>query len=386
MQLRKSYSIVDVFFSCLGLMPIYLEGGFSINYFFLLIPLLSQNIKFKMTSKFLIYFSVFLLIYLFSFVYVSYNFPNYTGRSLISFLLFMSPLVFGGTIINEKFYKSLLIGILVFSSIYVFWQIFSFIKNVIIDGLTDLYLLKRLIGSNRVSIILVIAFLITDQVFNEKKYVYLFSVLFGIGVILTYSRAALITLIFGVIYKLFIERKLFRFRIFVLILLAPIIFGLILNFLIPGGDQLLFFFQDRIIGRFTGDDYSVVSNTTSEGIRLETWSKMINFLLNDLLLFTGTGYLGPWILNNIQVASSHNQFIDVVFRAGVIGFLFIYLPLFYIFKKGRKMLVPNLILFVLLFYGFFHETFKETQGSFLLGIIISFIFNPNSKVYKPKPI
>lgn len=379
MILTKEFNFWDLVLVLIGLIPVYLDDGFSINYSFVLIPFFSRNIKLKVYNDFLIYSSCFFIIYFCSFIYVNIFLPEKLDRSLISFLLFMSPFLWGACEINKKFYTALLLGILVFSLSFSFWQIFTVLKNLLFLNLSDFYSLKNIVGSNRISFILVIAFFISRRLI-KGKFLFLSKTLLTLGVLLTFSRAALLTFIVAILFELFLKKKLFKPKTIILTSLSPILFGLFLYYLIPGGEEIITFFYERIIERFIGNSYSITSNTTSEGIRLETWANMIRYLVDNFLLFTGTGYLGPWILSNIQVSSSHNQFMDVLFRSGIIGATLLYIPLIQFMLSKRRVVELRVIVFILLFYGLFHESFKETQGAFLLAIIFSILFNPIKKI------
>lgn len=379
MNFKKDYDVWDVILVLIGLIPVYLDDGFSINYSFVLIPFFSGNIKLKVYNNFLIYLACFFLMYFCSFIYVNAFLPEKLDRSLISFLLFMSPFLWGAFEINIRFYRALLLGILVFSLSFSFWQIYTVLKNLLFLNLSDFYSLKDIVGSNRISFILIFAYFITRPLVKGKV-LFISKMILTLGILLTFSRAALLTFIVAILFELFLKKKLFKPQTIIITSLSPILFGLLLYYLIPGGEELITFFYERIIERFTGNSYSITSNTTSEGIRLETWANMIRYLVDNFLLFTGTGYLGPWILSNIQVSSSHNQFMDVLFRSGIIGIALVYIPLIQFMFSKRRIVELRIIVFILLFYGLFHESFKETQGALLLAIIFSMFFNPIKKI------
>lgn len=380
MSLKKDFDLWDVVLVLIALIPIYIGNGFSINYFFILIPLISRNVRLRISKNIILYLACFFLIYLVSFIYVSIFLTDIIDRSFISFVLFMSPFIWGAFEIKNKFYNALLFGVFIFSFSFAIWQIFTVFKYLFLFDLTDFYSLKKIVGSNRVSFILICAYFISSNLVKGSV-LYITRVTIILGILLTFSRAALITFIITVLFELLLKNKLLKFETLFKLTISPIIFGFFLYYLLPGGDEIISFFNERLLEKFMDSGYSSISsNSTSEGIRIDTWTKMIEYLKDHFLFFTGTGFLGPWILTNIQVASSHNQFLDVFFRSGILGVLLVYIPLTFFLLSKKYLLESKIFLFVLLFYGLFHESFKETQGAFLLGIILSQIFNPISKI------
>lgn len=375
MNLKKDFDLWDVILVLIALVPIYLTDGFSINYTFILIPLLTRNIELRIRKNFILFIGCFLFIYFISFIYVNTFLTEKLSRSLISFVLFMFPFIWGAFEIKNKFYSALLIGILIYSLSFTIWQISTVIKNLLFLNLTDFYSLKDIVGSNRISFILLCGYFISTYLVRGSV-LYVTRVTIFLGILLTFSRAALITFIITALFELFLNNKLFKFATLVKLISLSVLFGFFLYYIVPGGENIISFFNERILERFTGNNYSISSNTTSEGIRIETWTEMIKFLEDHFLLFTGTGFLGPWILPNIQVASSHNQFMDVLFRSGLLGVLLVYIPLIFFLMSKKYMMESRICLFILIFYGSFHESFKETQGAFLLATVLSLIFNP----------
>ncbi|MFN3665314.1 MAG: hypothetical protein ACK4S0_04090, partial [Sediminibacterium sp.] len=92
--------------------------------------------------------------------------------------------------------------------------------------------------------------------------------------------------------------------------------------------------------------------------------------------FTGSGFLGIWVLFDNLSGSAHNQYLDIFFRTVILGFLaYMYLLfkiLTYLYKNDRSLFWGVLSIVI---YGLFHETFKLSQGafifSFLLGMTVS---------------
>ena len=133
------------------------------------------------------------------------------------------------------------------------------------------------------------------------------------------------------------------------------------------------------------DKYLEFSNPkSSEGYRLLIWKKTFDYLLENNLLFHGSGYIGTFIVDNKMKFSAHSQYVDTLFRTGVIGLIItfvIYIKLLLKFYKTNCYMFSSLI--GVLVYGLLHETFKQSQGGFILMFyIISYLHeNYKSKVY-----
>ena len=123
----------------------------------------------------------------------------------------------------------------------------------------------------------------------------------------------------------------------------------------------------------------------SEGYRIFILSKIVDFVLINPV--TGSGFLGCWVLFDTGSCSTHNQYTDVLFRTGFIGFLIYIYILLRILKYLKKM--HNDLFFGLigvLIYGLFHETFKLSQGAFILSFLFAMTFSINKSSYKNNQI
>ena len=108
---------------------------------------------------------------------------------------------------------------------------------------------------------------------------------------------------------------------------------------------------------------------TSQGYRIHMLFDIFNYVLNHP--FNGSGFLGVWIMFEDLTGSAHNQYADVLFRTGFIGLLtYIYLlynVMVFLYKKDAGLFWGMI---GVLIYGLFVETFKETQGAFILSFLI----------------
>jgi hypothetical protein len=107
----------------------------------------------------------------------------------------------------------------------------------------------------------------------------------------------------------------------------------------------------------------------SEGTRIAIWQAIIANTRDHPL--TGSSYLGAWHLDGINAGSSHSQYFDVLLRTGFPGIL-LYLVivgqmLFFLWRREPGLFWGFLAMLV---FGLFHETFKESQGAFILACLL----------------
>jgi O-antigen ligase len=113
---------------------------------------------------------------------------------------------------------------------------------------------------------------------------------------------------------------------------------------------------------------------SSEGAR----AYLTNLILDYLAVhpWTGSNFAGLYLIYDELNGrgSAHNQYTDVFFRTGVIGFalyLWMLSRIVVFFRHDRAILVG---LVAVLIYGIFHETFKLGHGGFLFGFLLSYQF------------
>jgi O-antigen ligase len=146
---------------------------------------------------------------------------------------------------------------------------------------------------------------------------------------------------------------------------------------------LIFEFFDARLFTFLANRDAVEGNLadeeTSEGTRIFIWISILEFVAFNPL--TGSGYLGVWVLRLFDESSgsAHNQFLDVLFRVGIVGFA-IYLALLYrtaaLLARHHAALLWGFV--GVLAYGMFHETFKESQGGFVLAFLLGMMSQPRA--------
>jgi O-antigen ligase len=124
----------------------------------------------------------------------------------------------------------------------------------------------------------------------------------------------------------------------------------------------------------------IANSETSEGTRIFIWNSIFNFTL--LHPFTGSSYLGAFIMEARSIDifnqgkyfmdSSHNQYMDTMLRTGFVGFLaylILVIKISIFFYKNDKSFFYGFLSIII--YGFFHETFKLSQGAFIFSFLIS---------------
>lgn len=366
---------LDVFFILFCLFPIYV-GNISVNYAFICIPIISKNCNLHFGRVQLTYLFILCICYFLSFFTWSESWNKiFVYRSFVSFSLFLTPFIWAFFKPDKIFYENVILAIIIFCLSYSIYSILRTLYEISYNGLIDTYLLKDIVGGNRVSFILVIGYYLLNYLKLQGNIKISIYFIVFLGIVLTFSRAALITWLIVGLFNLKWHRINFKLSYFVYTGAVLYLFFL----LFPQLTDIFTFFYDRIFGRFTNSSYDISKSTTSEGIRIDTWKSMLNYMRENMKLFFGTSYLGPWILKDIQVSSSHNQFIDVFFRSGIVGFSLIFFTvistIINLFRNNVTIYIMGLVLLV---YGLFHETFKETQGALILSLLLMIYFDVNS--------
>ena len=379
----------EVIFMILCLLPFSFSfgsgDGLSGNYLYILLPFIyfyiNKKIYFLKTSFFIFLFFYF-FIFLFALLY-QFNFYEYFTRRSISFLLFISIFSFTLIEIERSTIKSFQIAVVLTS---LFFSIKSIVLFFLLGGSNLGYEAKDLVGGQRYGFVILLAFwIINFQNTRFKPFKILIQLTLFIGLILTFSRASIVSFIASFIVYTFLSAyklknsNILNFIFKILLLNFTIIVIIVLtNLFFP---QISDFFYDRLFSFFGNDGVEKMDLDNingSEGYRIFMFKKIINFVFDNPL--TGSGFLGVWILFDDKSGSSHSQYTDVFFRTGFLGFL-IYL---YILYKISTLLYYKYFYFFtgfisILIYGLFHETFKESHGAFILTFFIGLLASNNKK-------
>jgi O-antigen ligase len=132
------------------------------------------------------------------------------------------------------------------------------------------------------------------------------------------------------------------------------------------------YFVDRLFStRFIdgSSNFDLSNPKSSEGYRIYLILSTLKYAATSP--FFGSGFLGIWIILDDGIGSAHGQYNDMLFRTGFIG-LIVYL--YFLFRLGKFLYKSDLSLFIgysgILVFGLFHETFKLSQGAFLLAFLV----------------
>jgi O-antigen ligase len=129
---------------------------------------------------------------------------------------------------------------------------------------------------------------------------------------------------------------------------------------------------ERLFGLLSDSDVVVtrlLDPRESEGTRVLLARQILDFVASNPLI--GSGYLGVWVLPRAAEHSAHNQYLDVLFRTGLLGFTaYAYLILRIVMYLARFQRPLFWGFMSVLVYGLFHETFKESQGAFVLAFLL----------------
>ncbi len=410
-----------------------MSSSISINYIyflFFIIFLFYEKINLKINYFFYLAMAYYLIVYFLNFL--QFDLDILLLRKTFSFIIFIVPFFFFIFIVNKKTIDSLKYSIIFVSIFYglltIYWY-FEFLYLTAYDP-TFNHALKYYIGGSRMGFFHIVAFyLILEKIFEGKNN--LFYLLFFINtaaIYNTYSRTSLVAILISsliFIYISFKNKNIFKFSKKFLILFLVVLlnlpffhkttifydkkfFNLIINTTaskinttvskieIPFLDKIENSFLDKFKSKLFSNSFKTQNKKdveqkhknnknpyekdkflefdnpkSSEGYRILIWKKMINYLHENGAILHGSGYVGSFVVDKKMKFSSHSQYFDIFFRTGIIG-LSICLIIYFIFlNKFRKRNYYLFSSFVgVLIYGFFHETFKLSQGGVLLMFFI----------------
>ena len=353
-------------------------AGISANYAYLLIPffaLMTNRLRMPdMNTRVVIglYFVIFLAAVVYQISNVEFMF-----RRTVSFILFIS--IFSYRFIDvdlemAEAFKSAVILVAVYFSLAVFF------KYVSLGGAKLGFAAKGAVGGQRMGFVHILAIWLLYYRNSPSRFAlvvrYSLLVVVGAGLFLTFSRSGIVALIgsLGMFAAYNLLKWLGRPRVGGVIRGVLFILGLIIavSIMYKNIPVVFDFFNDRLFSHFSGigmPTFDFADQEGSEGYRLFMTRKVMDFVIHNPV--TGSGYLGVWILFPDHQGSAHSQYLDVLFRTGFVGF-FAYLFVMYAMLKKFSSVEPGFFWGVIgvLLYGFFHETFKLSQGAFILTFLL----------------
>ena len=356
-----------------------------INYTYLLYILYKLlNDKRIFTSNNFINYSLIFYFFILIFSLIDsqiYQSDNNNLRRILSFILFISIFLFAFLKIEEKEIENLKISIVLFSLILIIdkFLIILSLENSISNWQS--YNWKHEIGSQRLGFIYIFSFWIVfidykkfkkllkffDIENNKNLIIYFLLLLIIIGIYFSISRSTYLAFLITVTIFLYFKYPYYA-KLVSLLTIFILSLYLIFYFSLYGSD---------IVNYFSHSNFGINS---SIGYRFYIWEKItISVIKNPLL---GSGYLGVSIMEGGS-GSAHSQYFDVLFRVGIIGFIIYLIIIYKIFKFYKK---NDLSIFIglmsFLIIGIFHETFKLSYGSCILGFLLGYVVTSNRSQVK----
>ena len=408
----QNLGIIFLFFICCIEFSVQIMGmGVTANYFYMLFPFifLIQGMQRRLVirKEMLLIFSVFIIIYLIrspiEVIDLEVNLYS-IFRRFASFLVFMFPLVLSFIEFKSRDIYLFKMAVILACLLYSINKIILFVSvkmgyfvwaDHTASLVTESINLKGIVGSQRYGFVLLFAFFITlfqRKLFFESKVVlqkiFILLILL-ISLYITFSRATFVAFLATVL--IFTWRRYFTNHYFNIgmhkvssltlklkgALVIVGLFGLLfLLFYFFSDSGVLSYYKERFIQPFMPDSAGFMMNPdSSEGYRLYLISKVLDYV--SLHPISGSNFQGLFMLYDEFKGgvSTHNQYMDVLLRVGLIGvILWLYL-LYRIYKfcKNDDGLLFGLI--AILIYGLVHETFKLSYGSFLFGMLLSFSYS-----------
>jgi len=387
MEIIKKDTLINtllfiLFFFSLQEFGIQIGGdGVSANYMFIVLPLVLFLLGRK--HELSIPLEVVLLLIIFSFIYVVgipndiFNLSNMESfRRFASYAIFIAPFTLAFIKFNSLDLRLFKLAVISACIYYCLLNLYDLIYWMYVVG-ADMVDLKGKIGSQRYGFVLLLGFFIVlfgGDIFKPtlKCKVFQFIVLFVIlsGIFLTFSKTAIVSLVVSLLIYLALNFKIFSvFEKFTIKHIIYTSFFLLLIYI--GINMFIVIYLDAFLHALSFD---ANNHETSLGFRVYMFDLVMQFLAEHPIF--GSNYQGIYALyDQLSGGSTHNQFLDVLLRVGLIGFI----VWMYIVYKILLTLKADKALFFgflsILIYGFMHETFKLAWGGFIFGMLLSFSYS-----------
>ena len=411
-----------------------MSASISINYlYFLFFIIFLLNEKFFLKKNLVLFIFLSYYIIIFSFNFINFKIDIILLRKILSFIVFIVPLFFFIFFVKKETIETLKLSIIIISVFYGILTIYWYYEFLYHATYTFDFTgaLKHYVGGSRMGFFHIVAFyLILEKIFNSKnKFYYLLFFINTAALYNTYSRTTLVALSLSMLIfigisfynrNIFINKKKFLILFLIVLLNLPIFnkttkfydkkfLGIMTNSIIVALVSPIYenknnhkrnnrnvienkdYSEDKIknqtqskfeklileLNNNKRDKILEFDNVkSSEGYRIHIWRKSINYLNENNSLLHGSGFIGTFIVDSKMVFSAHSQYVDVLFRTGIIGLLiilFIYTKLLFKFYKKNYYLFSSFV--GVLIYGLFHETFKQSQGGFIfIFFIICYVY------------
>jgi len=364
--------------------------GVSANYAFILTPVLTILYLGKIqlpTKIFLEIIFMYLLLYFVATI-VQNSYFVFVERRAISFVIFMSIFSCMFIKIDSQMVQSFKLAVV---AVAIFQSLQHIFLYFLMGGVDMGYQAKGLIGSQRYGFVYVLAIWLLLHYIPQSKSLFILKIfsmlILGAGLLLTFSRSGIVAIIASL--GLYVIGNIFRWlkrpslpniisvlrALFLITLISVVILLLCEYFSMP-----INFYLDHLfsLNQKNGDNtYDFNNSESSEGYRVKLFYDILEFIFKNP--FLGSGYLGVWILFDDLSGSAHNQYLDVLFRTGVLGFS-AYVFLICRLLRFLYLREPGLYWGVIgiLIYGLVHETFKLSHGAFILAFLLGMMVQPRS--------
>lgn len=377
---QKISHIIIFLFSLISLTEIGIQfqgDGISIGYFYIFLPfiliLFDKNRQMQINKDLLYILTILFVIFLVGYGDIT-NSSSSEFRRIGSFFTMIFPFAIAFLNPDKQDLYSFKLAVVISCLLYSLINIFDLIEWVFFIG-ADYVDLKGKIGSQRYGFILLLGFyivLLDKNIFYMKgvwivmlKYVSLVVIFFGL--MLTYSKTTIISLIFTSLILLLSSFKHTLKLNYKKMGFYAIIF-LILSYF------LLLIYKEQLI-HVLSFDYRNFESSLGERVNLINLA-FIHLSENP---FFGSSYRGIYVLfDHLNGGSAHNQYLDIILRTGIVGlviFLYLFFKILYKLSSLDKGLFFGFISILLV--GFMHETFKLSWGSFVFGFILAAVYSKN---------
>lgn len=387
---EKHINIIVLIFATFPLIPNAIKG-FPVILLF--IAILLSNIKKQTNWKWLLINSSLYLIYLFSLIYTQ-NFKIAFTKLETSLSILIIPIIFNGFLsqynLDQKtrinFFKFFIFTTFCFSTISLFFIVLDnntvYYLNWYTDKFRSLIIEVPLIGQHPIyasiflslSVIFFIELIKKKSIKKNHQYVYLLFVITNILLLLMLVSKGVII---GLLLVCFVDilQNLKNIKLTIIIILAAISF-VVLN--------------RRVKEVFNIEMYSHINENFSTSIRVGIYECAFKVIGEKWVLGYGIGdsqrALNLCYSNKSNILlknrfNSHNQYLDVIIKTGLLGFIIFIYFLVANFKKAydnKNRIVFNIIFFYCLI--FLIENVLVRQSGVILFFFLLIFLNHTSEI------
>lgn len=351
--------------------------------FFMAVFLVFSPWGYKFSRDGSVYLFVMLLSYFIGFIFISDMDPFFVLRQTLSLGAAALPVLL--LFVRFRVPIDLVVDVLIVASIlWAIQHLGHLIEHLHASRavLSNPFLVKSIIGDRRWAFVAVIGMFLSLERCRRSAFYWIPVCLIGGTLALTFVRATYLSLIVGAIgyiastwrlHPAGRQAMLTRLGIFILAFIVFINTNEVASaFYHKAADYLM-----SAIDAFFSGTLQPVANSSAYD-RVGFWKEAFHFIFTTNP-FTGSGMAGLYLINgNMSQGNTHNEYVDVLLRMGAIGlivYLFMWFKLFATFVTRSPGMFAGLIgMFV---FGFFHESTRLTQGSFVFFLLLSIISDPS---------